>query len=177
LVKTSNLELVGNAKKTETFSIGIQPEGSKFEGKIYWGKQGTPLRCQNCKDTSEKVGYVRLKREWPCKKCTGGELVNAEMSDADIKLQKERHTPKTSRKVDTTDFYFPKDAILKCKDCKTTKKFGRRIPKTRIHSKCRNDSNEAHKGEYYQVGTVNRRRRLDALIERFQRESERCIAS
>jgi len=102
----------------------------------------------------------------------GSKLGNAKIRDTSWygkKLEKRQRTPKTSRKVDTTDFYFPKGTILVCKDCGGRKTTVRKTPKSRSHKECRQ---KTHKGEYRQGG----RRRLDALIERFQHESERCIA-
>jgi len=79
-------------------------------------------------------------------------------------------TPKPDKQEPT---YFPKDTKRKCKDCGILRQTARRHPKSRTHRQCRKS---LHKGEWEEVKSSGRRR-LDDLIDRFIRESERCIAS
>jgi len=65
--------------------------------------------------------------------------------------------------------------LLECTNCKERKtvKIKRKTPISRFQcTKCENPDKLL-----YRVVPTSGRRRLDALIERFQRESERCIAS
>lgn len=95
------------------------------------------------------------------------------------------HTPSKNRfhKLNKNEHYFPEGTLhlhVECNDCHHKKTITlnqqRRTSKYRryFHGDCRESP---HKGLYRVVETSSRRRRLDALIERFQRESERCIAS
>jgi len=105
------------------------------------------------------------------------------------KLTRERRTP-TSRRYFHSDcpesthwskkgeyevygIQYPEGTKLRCKDCKELTVVRADSPPLLAHEKCKQAGK--FKGVWEAVKPA--RRRLDALIARFQRESERCIAS
>merc|ERR1711964_249043 len=104
--------------------------------------------------------------------CPGKLLKNINMSDA---LDLDPEKSKADRQ--TAAYLSPGEVILKCKDCGVLRPetIKRKTPIMRFQ--CRKCRKKPHKGEYEEVKPTSGRRRLDVLIERFIRESERCIAS